>query len=113
MGKVFLNPQGDGSAYCIPAAGTELADGERFEIHFVPFSGASLDSVRAFDSHDYAVALPAVSNNTITMNFRSAWGNLYVDVYFSGSPTPPTPAGSFIWLWLKIAKLKRKRRNLT
>ena len=110
MGKVFLNPQGDGSAYCIPAAGTELANNERFEIHFVPDAGADLDSVRAFDSHDYAVALPAVSNNMIVMAFRSGWGNLYVDIYFSGSPTPPSPVGDVpIWLLKKAADLNSKR----
>ena len=110
MGKIFLNVQGNGSAYCIPAAGTELANGELFEIHFVPDGGATLDSVRAFDSHDYAVALPAVSNNKIVMNFRSGWGNLYVDVYYSGSPTPPSPVGSIpIWLMKKAADLNTKR----
>ena len=114
MGKVFLNPQGDGSAYCIPAAGTELANGERFIIYSVPYSGASLDRIVAFDSHDYSVAI--LTAEEVSMQFRSAWGNLYVDIYFSNSPTPPTPpapSGSFIWLWLKIAKLKRKRRKLT
>lgn len=112
MGKVFLNPQGDGSAYCIPAAGTELANNERFEIFSVPYSGASLDRIVAFDSHDYSVAIPTAEH--IVMPFRSAWGNLYVDIYFTNSPTPPpTPTSGFIWLWLKIAKLKKKRRNLT
>ena len=111
MGKVFLNPQGDGSAYCIPAAGTELANNERFEIFSVPYSGASLDRIAAFDSHDYSVAIP--TSEHIVMPFNSAWGNLYVDIYFSNSPTPPVPTTGFIWLWLKIAKLKKKRRNLT
>ena len=112
MGKVFLNPQGDGSAYAIPAAGTELVNNEQFEIHFVPDGGATLDAVRAFDSHDYSVALPAVSNNMISMNFRSAWGNLYVDIYFSNSPTPPPtpPTGSVpIWLLKKAADLNSQR----
>lgn len=114
MGKVFLNPMGDGSAYCIPAAGTELANNERFEIYSIPFSGATLDDIRAYDSHDYAVAI--LKGEHIVMPFNSAWGNLYVDIYFSNSPTPPTPptpTGGFLWLWLKIAKIKKKRRNLT
>lgn len=104
MGKVFLNPSGDGSAYCIPPAGEELVNGESFTIYFTPYQGATLDDVRAYDSHDYSVALPAVTNNQLTMNFRSGWGNLYVDIYFSNSPTPPSPVGNMpIWLMKKAA----------
>lgn len=91
MGAVYLNPMGDGSAYCIPPAGEQLVNGESFTIYFVPDAGATLDDVRAFDSHDYAVALPAITDNQLTMNFRSGWGSLYVDIYFSGSPEPPEP----------------------
>lgn len=98
MGKVFLNPSGDGNAYCIPAAGTELANNERFEIFCVPDSGATLDDVRAFDSYDHNVAIPVGEH--IVMNFRSSWNNLYVDIYFSGSPTPPTPQPTTVPIWL-------------
>lgn len=108
MGKVFLNVFGDGSAYCIPAAGTELANNERFEIYSVPFSGATLDDIRAFDSHDYSVAIPVADH--IVMQFRSGWGNLYVDIYFSGSPTPPSPVGSVpVWLLFKIRRKHQKQ----
>jgi hypothetical protein len=110
MGKVFLNVSGDGSAYCVPIAGTELSDGERFEIYSVPFSGADLEDIRAFDSHDYAVALPPVVNNEITMNFRSGWGNLYVDIYFSGS-TPPGPS-TIDWLIPVLKRIKDRRRKV-
>lgn len=115
MGKVFLNVSGDGSASCVPPAGEELVNGEVFTMYFVPDGGAELESVRAFDSHDYSVALPPVSqNNTITMSFRSGWGNLYVDVYFSGSPVPPSPVGSVpIWLLKKAADNNRRGKNLT
>lgn len=107
MGKVFLNVSGDGTAYCIPAAGTELMNGERFEIYSVPFAGADLDDIRAFDSQDYPVAIPVADH--IVMQFRDSWGNLYVDIYFSGSPTPPQPTNILIWLLLKIAKKRRHK----
>lgn len=108
MGKVFLNVSGDGSAYCIPAAGTELANNERFEIYSVPFSGADLEDIRAFDSHDYSVAIPVADH--IVMQFWDGWGNLYVDIYFSGSPTPPPPQPSMlIWLIMKMAWKKRHK----
>lgn len=112
MGVVYLNDHGNGYTYCVPSAGSQLVDGEHFEIHFVPDGGADLDSVRAYDSHDYAVALPAVSNYEISMNFRSGWGNLYVDVYYSGStpPTPPSPIGNLpYWLLKKAADNNGKR----
>lgn len=112
MGKVYLNPSGDGSAYCIPAAGTELSNGERFEIYSIPYSGAELLDVRAFDSHDYPVAIPV--SDHIVMQFRDGWGNLYVDIYFSGSPTPPGPVpGSVpIWLLKKAADNNNRGKNL-
>lgn len=104
MGKVFLNVMGDGSAYCIPPAGEEMVNGEPFTIYFVPDGGATLDDVRAFDSHDYSIALPAVSNNELHMNFRTLWGNCYVDIYFSGSPgPPPEPQTVPYWLMKKAA----------
>lgn len=109
MGKVFLNVNGDGSAYCVPAAGTELSNGERFEIYCIPFSGSDLEDVRAFDSHDYSVAIPVAEH--IVMQFRDSWGNLYVDIYFTGSPTPPTPAGVPIWLLKKCADNNNKGKT--
>ena len=112
MGKVFLNVSGDGSARCVPPAGEELVNGEQFTIYFTPDGGAELTDVRAFDSHDYSVAIPVAEH--IVMAFRSGWGNLYVDIYFSGSPEPPSPVGSIpIWLLKKAADKNNRGKNLT
>lgn len=109
MGSVYLNPIGNGTASCIPPAGSTMVDGEQFTITFSPDGGATLDAVKAFDSHDYQVALPAIINNTLTMNFRSGWGSLYVDIYFSGSPQPPQPQPTIpIWLLKKAADHSRR-----
>jgi hypothetical protein len=108
MAEVFLNPMGDGTASC--DSPPPMVEGERFTITFSPNPGATLDSVRAFDSHDYSVALPPVVNNQITMTWRSVWGNLYVDIYFSGSPTPPPPTPN-IPPWL-LFKIKERRKNV-
>lgn len=114
MGKIFLNVFGNGQAYSIPPAGEEMVNNEPFTIYFIPDGGATFDTVRAFDSHDYSVALPAVVDNHISMNFRSGWGNLYVDVYFSGSPEPPSPVGSVpIWLLKKAADANNRGKKLT
>ena len=110
MGKVFLNPSGNGHAYCVPPAGSDMVSGESFTIYFVPDGGATLDEVRAYDSHDYPVALPAIVNNELTMTFRSIWGSLYVDIYFSGS-TPPEPPEPKLDLLTTLLLFKKKLHN--
>ena len=105
MAEVFLNDMGNG--YSTTDALPPMVEGEQFTIHFYPDPGETLDDVRAFDSNDYAVALPPVVNDEITMNFRSGWGNLYVDVYYSGS-TPPGPSITD-WLIPFVKKMKDKR----
>ena len=98
MGQVFLNPNGNGTAY---VDNPNPNDGERFTIHSIPDPGETLDDIRAFDSHDYPIAIPTAQ--TVSMIFRASWGNLYVDIYFSGStpPTPPQPPFPY-WLLYKI-----------
>lgn len=108
MAEVFLNVFGNG--YATTDALPPMVEGETFTINFYPDPGEELLTVQAFDSHDYSVALPPVVNNEITMNFRSGWGNLYVDVYFSGS-TPPGPS-IIEWLIPFIKKMKDKRQRI-
>lgn len=100
MAEVFLNVFGNGIATtdAIPP----MVEGEEFTITFTPDAGESLLDVRAFDSYDYPVALPQVVDDEITMNWRNIWGNLYIDIYFSGS-IPPEPSLP-IWLLFKIGK---------
>lgn len=106
MAEVFLNTFGNG--YATTDALPPMVEGETFTIHFYPDPGEDLLSVQAFDSHDYSVALPPVVNNEITMNFRSGWGNLYVDVYFSGSTPPGPPTSIPVWLMMKMAENNRR-----
>ena len=103
MAEVLLNIFGNGTA--TTDALPPMVDGEQFTITFTPDPGEELLDVRAFDSHDYAVALAPVINNELTMNFRSAWGNLYVDIYFSGSTPPPGPSFPY-WILLKSKRRK-------
>ena len=95
MAQVFLNDHGSG--YTSTDALPPMVEGETFTITFHPDPGEDLLDVRAFDSNDFAVALPVVVNKEITMNFRSGWGNLYVDIYYSGSTPPPQPPFPY-WL---------------
>lgn len=110
MAQLFLNDHGNGhtSTNALPP----MVEGESFTIVFVPDYGEFLQDVRAFDSYDNPVALPAVVNNEITMTWRSAWNNLYVDVYYSGiTPPPPPPTGNSLW-WLIMAMKKNNERGL-
>lgn len=104
MADVYLNVFGDGSAST--DASPPMTEGEIFTIYFHPEGESELLDVRAFDSHDYAVALPPVTDNELTMRFRSGWGSLYVDIYFTGAepPEPPLP----FWLLFLNNKWWRK-----
>ena len=105
MADVLLNIFGNGTA--TTDALPPMVEGETFTIRFFPDPGEDLLDVRAYDSHDYSVALAPVVNNELTMNFRSAWGNLYVDIYFTGSTPPPGPSFPY-WILLK----KRRKKSI-
>ncbi len=110
MAEVFLNVRGNGTAST--DAMPPMVQGERFTITFVPDPGESLLDVKAFDSYDYAVALPPIVNNQLTMTWQSRWRNLYVDIYFSGSEPPgPGPTPKQYPLWLLFTQ-KRKPRKI-
>lgn len=105
MGKVFINTHGDGSAYVVPDY--SLSEGEEFTIYSTPFEGASLEDVRLWTSYDESIAV--VTSEEITVTYRSAWRNVYADIYFSGAPVPPDPEPpsvltKFPWLIAKAAQ---------
>ena len=113
MGEIYLNNNGDGYTYCIPAFGTNLSNGESFTVYFNPDAGATIDAVFATDSYDYSIALPQIVNNQFTMNWRNIWRNMYLEVYYSGSPTPPPtpPAPRFDIMTLILLKKRLKNRR--
>lgn len=109
MAEVFLNIHGNG--YARTDALPPMVQGEQFTIVFVPDPGEFLMDVRAYDSYDYAVALPPVVNNELTMTWQSRWRNLYVDIYFSGSEPPgPGPEPKKYPLWLFYTRKNRRKR---
>lgn len=109
MAEVFLNVMGNG--YATTDAIPPMSQGEQFTIHFYPDGDSTLEDVRAFDSHDYYVALPDVVDNQLTMKWQTFWGNLYVDIYFSGS-TPPEPEPEKVFPWWLFYTRKRKQRRI-
>ena len=107
MADVYLNVHGNGMAST--DALPPMVDGEPFTITLTPDPDASVERVVGYDSHDYAVAIPAPVDNVIYMNFRSGWGSLYVDIYFSGSE-PPEPGPGTLPLWLLFLNNKWWRK---
>lgn len=107
MADVFIVDNGNG--YTTTDAIPPLTNGEVFHLYFHPDPGAQLLTVYATDSHDYNVALPEPVNNEIEMEFRTAWGNLYVESYYSGStpPDPPPEAPPYWLLWALKNKNKK------
>lgn len=105
MAEVFLNVFGNGTAST--NALPPMVDGEPFTVYLTQDPGESFVEVRGFDSNDYAVAIPAPVNDEINMNFRSGWGNLYLDIYFTGSTPPPQPQFPF-WILFNRDNWRKK-----
>ena len=108
MAEVFINDFGSG--HTTTDAIPPLVDGETFHLYFHPDGGSELLRVFATDSHDYNVALPDPVDNEITMQFRSFWGNLYVESYYSGS-TPPDPPPERPLYWLLWGLKNQNKRG--
>jgi len=108
MAEVFINDFGSG--HTTTDAIPPMTDGETFHLYFHPDGGSELLRVFATDSHDYNVALPDPVNDEIEMQFRSFWGNLYVESYYSGS-TPPDPPPERPPYWLLWALKNQNKRG--
>lgn len=106
-GYVYLNDFGGG--YTTTDALPPLVNGETFHVYFHPDADADLLRVYATDSHDYAIALPDVINNEIEIIFRTNWGNIYIESYYSGSTPPEPPIERPKWWLLWGLKNNNKR----
>ena len=97
MAQVFVQSFGDGFCYVDNEAPTE---GEDITITCVPYGVSDLEEVQAWTSYDEPIALdPQATTQTIT--YRSAWRNVYIEAYFTGStpdPDPPKFVDKFPWL---------------
>lgn len=104
MAGVYFNVSGDGTAYT--NAVPPLVDGEEIILYCTPYSGATLQDVRVWNSYDESIAISV--STEIHLTYQAAWNNLYVDVYFSGAPIPPpeppSPGRKFPWLIAKAAQ---------
>lgn len=101
MSNIYVSVSGNGYAY---VDNSSPSGGETITLYAVADAGETLDDITARDYQGYAIALATVPQQTFTYN--SAWGDMYISVVFSGSPTPPTPTPGWMWAIL----FKRKRR---
>lgn len=105
MAQVYISVYGDGTAYT--DAVPPLVDGESFKIFSTPFEGATLEDIKLWTSYDESIATEVAEE--ITVIYRSAYRNIYAEIYFSGAPVPPepeppTPSKKYPWLIAKAAK---------
>lgn len=100
MARVFVQSFGNGYCWVDNEAPTQ---GEAITIHCVPDAGEMLLEVQAWTSYDESIAIyPDALEQTIY--YQSAWRNVYIEAYFSGStpePDPPSFIEKYPWLLFK------------
>ena len=69
----------------------------------------TLEDIKLWTSYDESIATEVAEE--ITVIYRSAYRNIYAEIYFSGSPEPPGPGPTptpifkkFPWLLAKVAQ---------
>ena len=104
MSDIFVNIYGNGVAY---VDNYTPSDGETITLECYEDPGEQLLDVLAWESHGYSVAL--ATTNIQTFTYRAIWGNLTIDVYFSGSTPPPPPPSN--WLYAILGSRRRPKTN--
>lgn len=102
MARVFVQSFGDGYCWVDNDAPTQ---GETITIHCEPYPPSDLEEVQAWTSFDEAIAIDPLSMEQ-TITYQSAWRNVYIEAYFTGSspsPDPPSAAVKYPWLLAKAA----------
>lgn len=103
MATVYLNIRGNGTAYC---DNPEPTQGEEFTIYCIPYDGAELLDVKLWTSDDQSIAITV--DTEITLTYQDVYGNVYADIYFTGSEPQPEPLFRYLWL---LAKAANRWRN--
>jgi len=86
MSKIFVQSFGNGVA---SVDDDNPEPNQLVTLTCIPYAGENLERVIATDSHDYSIAM---SNDLVQQfRFRSAWGSMYIECYFTGSTPPPEP----------------------
>lgn len=98
MARVYFNVRGEGTAYCDTQ---DLIEGEEFTIYCIPYEGSELLDVKLWTSDDQSIAITV--DPEITLTYQSIYGNIYADIYFTGSEPQPEPLFKYPWLLAKVA----------
>ena len=104
MSDIFVNTYGNGYAY---VDNSTPSDGDTITLWCNEDPGEQLLDVQARESHGYAVAL--ATTNIQSFIYRAIWGDLTIDVYFSGSTPPPPPSNN--WLYAILGSRRRPKTN--
>lgn len=81
------------------------SDGQTITIDAYPYAGEDLLDIQVWESHGWSVAVSVVNSQPLT--YRSSWGDITIDIYFTGS-TPPPPR---YWLWAILGSRRRPKTN--
>ena len=100
MSEIHVNWSGNGYAYVdnyFPIENTNIT------LTCVPDEGETLDDVTARSEYGWAIAL--ATQEVQTFPYDTSWGDMYIEVVFSGTTPPPTPE---FWKWAILFKRKRR-----
>ena len=99
MSDIYISTSGNGCSYVdtpAPAQSTTIT------LYCVPDPGETLEDVTARSQYGWAIAL--ATQEVQTFPYDISWGDMYIEVVFSG--TPPQPPE----YWKRAILFNRKRR---
>lgn len=107
MAFIFVNVNGDGTAY---VDNPNPLPNDLVTLFAYPDTGAELLDIIARDEGGHSIALSVVPEQSF--QYMSAYGNITIDVYFSGS-TPPAPVitAKDIAIMFKLSNNRNKGKN--
>lgn len=108
MGEIIVSYSGNGTAYITDP---QPEPNQQVTLYSIADAGEELLDIIYQDSGGHSIALPV--SDEVTFRYNSAWGTMFISVYFSGS-TPPTPVTLPSWMIAVLSKrlIKKKRKRL-
>ena len=99
MSDIYVNWSGNGYAY---VDNSHPIESTTITLYCIPDTGETLEDVTARSQYGWAIAL--ATQEIQTFPYDISWGDMYIEVVFSGSTPPPTSE----WLWAILFKKKRR-----
>lgn len=106
MSDIYVTATGNGTAY---VDNPTPNDGDVITLYAYSFPPDTLYDVVATDSQGYSIALSVVPVQQFV--YQGSWGNMFIDVTFTGvTPPPPLPwIKNNLWILFKRDKWRLKQ----